>query len=218
VGIEKALTKKAAADELVDGLRKQIANELKALDYTKGGAASVLGCIEQLKGVHVLLERDLDDGNVSDEEYKVAKRYLVRASNLIQGMHNSMKASIPEVKYRVEGVQKSIGFIESYAKSQEANAERAKREEEEEDEYRQDLEERRQGNGNAPHGDEEEPLAQESQETSTCPHCKLPIEKPSGSSLCVPCVSYKNRWKKLPPDHVVEARKKRSEEAVGRNS
>ena len=224
---EKARIKKAAAEELRQQLEGQIAGEERQVTLLKGGVAATEAALQQIAGAHKKLEKDLEDGTVSADEYKVAKGYLTMSSHLVTNQLRSMRAQIPASGFRVESYRKAINIVASYAGAQGRIAERAEREEIEEDEYRADLAERRaepepaepapskQDNGNAPHPPEE--LTDESdrheEEPPPCKHCSEPVTMHTGSLFCTACTSYKNRYDKLPPEHVLEARRKRKEEA-----
>ncbi len=240
MGSEKALLKKAGADEVGEAIRRHAEGLRARLEISKGGVAAIEACVQQLQGVHRRLEEDLNKGTVSPDEYKVAKKYMAFELQLLQNMHQSMKASLPVLKNEVMALGKAVDIASSISTSHERAAEKFEREELEEEEYRKDLAERtsesppevetrsvsyvkadpesekvideyiagqgkasaKQRNGNKPRP----------QSKVSCSHCGLG-EAATGSSVCVPCTSYKNRYKKLPPAHVLDARRERWEAA-----
>ena len=218
MGAEKALLKKAGADEVGEAIRRHAEGLRARLEISKGGVAAIEACVQQLQGVHRRLEEDLNKGTVSPDEYKVAKKYMAFELQLLQNMHQSMKASLPVLKNEVVALGKAVDIASSISTSHERAAEKFEREELEEEEYRLDLAERKKEEEVPEETPEPPPSKQRNgnkpkpQGEASCSHCGLG-EAATGSSVCVPCTSYKNRYKKLPPAHVLDARRERWEAA-----
>jgi hypothetical protein len=219
MGAEKALMKKAAAEELEAELSGILEGMEKKLLVTQGGAAAVEAVLRHLGQVHKNLEAALEDEDktkrIGPDEFKVAKRFMGSELYLVQRMLKSFQDEAPATHHRIDGLKRAMHQIKDYAKRQQRAADRFGREEQEEDEYREDLADRqgpaRQDNGNAP---EPEPSAPEPEsDVPECGHCELPIDPPTGGEHCSACVSYKNRYDKFPPQKVLDARRARWEEA-----
>jgi hypothetical protein len=234
-GVEKSLHKAAAASELEEELERALTNERNELTAITGGVSVLEVMIARVGGLHKKVEKDLEKGEISEDECIASRKYLGLAVNTLVGGMRDMKDNTVAVKHRSEGLQKALNIVSKYGVMQERFAEVAQEQDEDEDAYRQeraneqaiedevDLEDvleiapKKQGNGNepaAPPEKEEESVEPE----VACDHCGLPMELASGSTQCVPCVSYKNRYKKLPPEKVLTARRKRYEESLGRNT
>lgn len=234
MSVEKSLLKKAAAEEISAGLRKQSENLEKNMTITQGGVAATEAVLRNLQAVHKRVEDDLDSGTLDPDTYQVVKGYLGQELRLVQRVHNSLREQLPAIKSRVEGMRAAILYAENYGAAQQRNAERIEREELEEDEYREDLAERKQeaqseeepGHAGPPGGSVPETVSSEAvaedapevPDVPSCTHCGEAITMHTGSKLCMSCTSYKNRYDKLPPDHVLEARRKKREEAGASNS
>jgi len=231
---EKALLKQAIAEDIANYLENQVSAEKRVITTTKGGVAALDTAIQRLMGMHTLLDKELDEGEIDKDDYKLVKKWIAKDLNELTNMSRTFRASIPTAGGRVEGIVKSISLVRDYARRAGVAVEQAKVQDEEEEEYQRDLEERQQDNGNAPETPAEDDtgafattdtMTPEGEEETyefpeyttdlpVCVHCGLPIETDSGDpGHCVPCVSYKNRYEKLPPVHVLKARRARWEEA-----
>lgn len=232
MGAEKALLKKAAVDEAAEAVRRHADGRKNYLEITKGGVAAIEACIQQLQGVHrkleAALEAEKDEERITEDQYKVAKRYMTLELGLLQNMHSTMKAQLPAIKHEIEGLYKSVNILDSLSAGHQRAAEKFEREEAEEDEYRKDLQERQEEppeeaaqeeppeeeeapKNEEPNAEDSEPAETQGEQAPSCFHCHEPVILKTGGGLCAACKSYENRYSKLPPEHVLEARQKKKE-------
>lgn len=214
-----------------EGLKREILQDLVAREReweqtTKGGIAALEAALEQLIGVHNKLDRDRDEQNESalgDDDYKLVKKHIAGDLAIIQKMSRSMRSSVAGSKPRLEGMGRVAELIDRKVALERSKIRQVEMEEKEEENYRRELEELQKVEEPPPVETAEEPPAdlpeeERAPEFPACAHCGDPIDPPTGGKHCGSCMSYKNRFKKLPPEHVLEKRRAKKEEQEARGA
>lgn len=213
---DKALMKQAAAQEILGGIAEHVEGMRRSFDVTKGGVAAVEAVLRSLQGVHANLEKDLSDGKVTPEQYKVVKTYMSGELLTVQRIHGSLRDELPAIKARLEGIERMVHFIDSYAATQGREAERILRDEQEEETYRADRTER---TPDPPKVQSTAPVAEPVPPPDpTCNHCGAKLTgRAVNSAICVSCTSYRNKHNELPTGAVLESRRRKAGKAHANN-
>lgn len=205
--VEKCMLKIAHSEDLKLRVGEAIKSEERWESTTRGGVGALEAALEQLMGIHARIDKEREAGEgdlLDDDDYKLVKKYLAGDLGLLTKMVRTMRAQIPGSKFRIEGMGRTLALLDKDIARERGKIRQVEMEEKEEILYQKDLEER----------EEEAPPEvdlEQAEEATLCPHCELtPVV--AGDEVCPPCTLYRNRYEKLPPPHVLKARRERQEE------
>jgi Zn finger protein HypA/HybF involved in hydrogenase expression len=188
------------------------------------------------KSIKAKLRKDLDEGECTQEEFDAGMQVLVSCITMNQKLIAVNDAEGQKQGAMSLGVRAAIAILENsrdreerakkMALAQELDELEDLREEEEElhdddDEADEDLEPQEDVEDEAPEVAEDSPVEAEGEapvekaegEFPACTHCDEPVTLSTGTGICMACTSYKNRYHRLPPEHVLENRRQKKLQA-----
>jgi hypothetical protein len=221
---EKSLIKVGAADEILENLQQAAGNLRDHMVGVRGSLKPLKMLHERMHGIQKdLIKKHEDSGKITDEEGQLLRQYGALYVNACAGLYNQLEQEVVISRANLDGMAQAIRVVEAYRKKQEGKGELARRMEAEAEEDRVRLklvpdeeadapvaEEQEEADAPAEQEELEAPAEAPASEEPSCSHCSEPITVATGSKLCSSCASYKNRYEKLPPPHVLERRRERA--------
>jgi hypothetical protein len=228
---EKAGLRASMARDLateIEGAIESAERNRVALAATKEATTRI---VERFTQYRKRIDSAFEDGTFDAEAREPVLAVFRDLVTIVDQLRRQTEKRADEVGPFVLGLRKAHSLAASAESREERVALRAEREEEEEDAYRADLAERlpspspsvepetpspgaqkARGEPEAPSAPEEPaepeeaPLAPPAA-SDACSHCSEPIEVPTGSKICAPCLSHRNRYGALPSKKALASRR-----------
>lgn len=216
--IEKCELKIGTLEEVL-GLLHRASDSAHRNALGMAASSETLGVVlGRMGGLRTHLHGEIESGELAADAREPVERYLALAVGIVGSTRNAIEREVVTAGGFAEGLRKAADLVEHHKAREDRKLIAAKRksaEREEKDrcddasvspqsEQHQAESSKQPATSPQVPGSATEPEQEPEQEP--CDHCGVLISVDTGGEYCSGCVSYRNRYAKLPPPHVLEQR------------